>query len=374
MKVICNARKLADAFFLAASVAPTRSPKEILQNVKMTAEGDTIRLTATDCEVAIEVRVHGVETLASGSVLLPVSRTAAILRETTAETIEIETDEHKLLIRADRSKFHLMTVNADEFPTFASKTGTAYHELTARSLSALIRRTVFATDDDSSRYALGGVNLEADESRLIAVGTDGRRLATCDAVATAIGGHVMPDGKSIVPSRAAKLVERAIGTSQEEIVRVTASLNDVVFETSQCVIYSRIVDGRYPNWRQVFPKTEMPSTIRVLNGLFLSAVRQASIATSKDVQGIEISFRDGEIRMEASAPEVGESSVNMIADTDMAAQGITLKVDNRFVREFCGVLDPDALITITVQDSMSAMLLETDDGYRYVIMPMALER
>jgi len=374
MKVICNARKLTDAFMLAASVAPARSPKEILQNVKMTAENGTMKLTATDCEVSIEVRIADVETPSGGSVLLPVAKTTAILRENTDETIEIEVDGSKAVIRAARSRYQLLTESPDEFPTFNSAVSGSYHEMSARLLATAIRRTVYAADDDSSRYALGGVNLEADDQSIIAVGTDGRRLATHQGPATAVGGHVIREANVIVPSRAAKLVERALNLRGDDLVRITASLNDIVFETSQCVIYSRIIEGRFPKWRQVLPKCRTPSVIRVVNGLFLAAVRQASIATSQDSQGIDITFTEGEIKLEAVAPEIGESSVLMIADTDMENERVTLKVDHRFLREFCSTLDPEAVLAISVDNETTPMHIQTDDGYQYVIMPMARDR
>jgi len=375
MKVICNARKLSDAFLLAASVAPLRSPKEILRNVKLTATDGEIRLSATDCEVAIEVRLSDdIEVLQAGIVLLPVAKTSAILRENTDESITIETFDSKAIIQASRSKFQLLTESPDEFPMFDSHIGAAYHELPARALALMIHRTVFATDDDSSRYALGGVNIEANETTLIAVGTDGRRLATCSAPATSVGDHLIAEGKVIIPSRSCKLIERALSGRADEIVRITASLNDVVVETDQCVIYTRIVEGRYPAWRQVLPKSQEFSTIRVFNGTFLAAVRQASIATSQDSQGIDITFAEGEIRIDSQAAEVGEASVTLIASTDLYAEPFTLKADNRYLREFCGVLELDTNLEVQVSNPSSPMLLSTDDGYRYVIMPMARDR
>jgi len=375
MKVICNAQKLADAFSLAASVAPMRSPKEILRNVKLSATDGELRLSATDCEIAIEVRVvENVEVLQSGIVLLPVGKTSAILRENTDESITIETVDQKAIITASRSKFQLLTESPDEFPMFDSHIGTSYHELTSRAFALMIHRTVFATDDDSSRYALGGVNIEADQTTLIAVGTDGRRLATCSAPAASVGDAVITEGKVIIPSRSAKLIERALNLRGDELVRITASINDVVVETDHCIIYSRIVEGRYPNWRQVIPKPENPSTIQVFNGSFLAAVKQASIATSQDSQGIDITFCEGEIKIDSQAAEVGEASVTMVASTDLDGAPFTLKADNRFLREFCGVLDLQANVEIQVSKPEAPMLLSTDDGYRYVIMPMARDR
>lgn len=375
MKVFFNARKLTEAFMMAASVAPSRSNCAILQNVKLTAEGDCATLTATDMEVAIQVKLReGVEVVTPGSVMLPVQKVAAILRENSDETIAIEERDSKTQISASRSKYQLLSEPTDEFPGFEAVVGEAHQSVSSRSLAAMIHRTVFAADDDSSRYTLGGVCIESDDGRLIAVATDGRRLAMFAAPATAVGGHSMPPMKTIVPSRAAKLIEKALHLRGDEMVKFGSTLNDITVETSQCVIYARLIEGRFPNWRKVVPEWKDPSAIRVTNGMFLAAVRQTSIATSSESQGIDMKFSPDGIRMEARTAEVGESSVNLIADCDMAdGCHLTMRVDNRYVREFCGVIDPEAVITILLGAENQPMLFDVEDGYQYVIMPMAKE-
>jgi DNA polymerase-3 subunit beta len=113
----------------------------------------------------------------------------------------------------------------------------------------------------------------------------------------------------------------------------------------------------------------------VVNGPLLAALRQAAIATSSESQGVDMTFIGGSIRMDARTDEVGESSVSMIADCDLACgETLTMRVDNRYVREFCGVVSPEASVKLLFGRVVEPLLLEVEDGYQYVIMPMAVDR
>ena len=118
-----------------------------------------------------------------GSAVLPIARFGSILRECTDDKLALETDGQGTLVRGERSEFNLPAENPDEFPTVAAFNEEKFHELAARLFREMIRRTVFATDNESSRYALGGVLLEMDGDKIIAVGTDGRRLAKMEGPA-----------------------------------------------------------------------------------------------------------------------------------------------------------------------------------------------
>ena len=114
----------------------------------------------------------------------------SILRESSAETLNIEADGHGVVVSGENFSFKLASGNPAEFPNVVEFAEEKYHEVPARLMKELIRRTLFATDTESSRYALGGVLLEMDEDKIIAVGTDGRRLAKMEGPAVSVGGHV----------------------------------------------------------------------------------------------------------------------------------------------------------------------------------------
>ncbi|HTN77731.1 MAG TPA: DNA polymerase III subunit beta, partial [Pirellulaceae bacterium] len=150
MKITCDRELLLPAFQAAATVAPSRSPKPILTNVKLDVTDAGGMLMATDLEVGIRLSVPGLEVEQGGSVVLPVARFGSILRESSDDKLRIETTERGTTVRGDRSEFKLNSENPDEFPTVATFKEEKYHELPARLLKELIRRTIFATDTESS--------------------------------------------------------------------------------------------------------------------------------------------------------------------------------------------------------------------------------
>ena len=166
MKITCQRESLTNAFALAASIAPARSPKEILQNVKVTAASGKITLTATDMEVGIRLDLEeGVTVETEGTALLPVQRTMAILRENNDEVLEFETDESGIRVKGKRSKFKLPGNNPDEFPAVAGFDEDKYHVLPTRLFREMVKRTVFATDSDSSRF-VAGIGRDRHDARL----------------------------------------------------------------------------------------------------------------------------------------------------------------------------------------------------------------
>ena len=372
MKIICQRESLTNAFTLAASIAPTRSPKEILMNVKVMAANGKITLTATDMEVGIRLDLEeGVEVETEGTALLPVQRMMAILRENTDPTLSIETDASGIRVTGSRSKFRLPGSNPDEFPPVSGFEEDKYHVIPTRLFREMVKRTVFATDAESSRFALGGVLLEMEGNQVIAVGTDGRRLARMQGSGEAVGGHQSSGSSTIVPTRAIQLIERALN-DRDETVDVAARSNDLLVRTQRGVIYSRLVEGRYPNWRQVFPKRESAVQIDMTVGPLYSALRQAAIVTDHESRGINFTFADGTLKLEASTAEVGESQVELPIAYD--AEPITLTLDHRYVADFCKVLDNELNFILEIESSSTPALLTTDDGYGYVIMPMARDR
>jgi DNA polymerase-3 subunit beta len=368
MKVTCDREALLAAFQTAAAVVPTRSPKPILQNIKLEVSDAGAILLATDLEVGIRIQVPGIQVQVPGSAILPLSRFGSILRESSDATLRLEADGQATTVRGERSEFKLPAENPQEFPAVADFTDTAFHELSARLLREMIRRTIFATDNESSRYALGGVLLEMGPDKIIAVGTDGRRLAKMEVPARSEGGHQSGDTMTIVPTKAMQLIERAISDADAEI-QLAARANDILVRGPRATIYSRLVEGRFPKWRDVFPQRTGASRVELTVGPLYSAVRQAAIVTSEESRGVDFCFESGMLVLSGRVAEVGQSRVELPIAYDGPTISITL--DPRYLSDFLKVLDAERLVTIELKDAESAAVCSTDDGYGYVIMPLA---
>ena len=366
MKITCERESLLEAFQTVAAVAPNRSPKPILQNVKLDVSKDSALLMATDMEVGIRMEVSGIQTDVEGKALLPVSRFGSILRESSDDELVIEADPQGTTVRGERSEFKLPGSNPDEFPDVAAFEEKSHHEVPARLLKELIKRTLFATDTESSRYALGGVLLEFENDKITAVGTDGRRLAKMEGPAMSVDGGSSTDTMTIVPSRAMQLMERSLSE-----VQIAAHSSDVQVKSPRATIYARLVEGRFPKWRDVLPQRTGSTKIELTAGPVFAAVRQASIVASDESRGILLTFEAGTLTLAGQTAEVGQSRVELPIAYD--GEAIAISLDHRFVADFLKALDPEKSFTLDVQDGDAAALFTTDDGYGYVVMPLARE-
>ena len=369
MKIRSPKEPLLAAVQAASSVVPTRSPKPVLTNIKIEAGEKGVIASATDLEIGIRATVAEVETEAAGAILLPSGRLVAILRESPAGTVfEIESDGTAAVVKAARSQFRLPVEDPLEFPAVAGFPDGSCFELSTPLMRELVRRTVFATDNESSRYALGGVLVELTPTVVIAVGTDGRRLAKMEGPCQSRGepGEAQP----IVPSRAMQLVERSLGTT-EDPVQVAVRGSEILVRTGQVTISARLVEGRFPRWRDVFPERPEAARVQLVAGPMLGAVRQAAIVTSEQSKGVDFSFEPGQLVLAGRSAESGESRVEL--PIDYAGEAVSIKLDPRFVSDFLRVLDGGTGISVEVVDSQSACVCRTEDGYGYVIMPLAAD-
>jgi DNA polymerase-3 subunit beta len=370
MKIRCPKESLLAALQSASAVVPSRSPKPVLTNVKVEATRDGVVLMATDLEVGIRIDLEGVETVAPGAVLLPSGRLAAIVRESPAGTVfDIHCDGTAALVKAPRSEFRLPAEDPLEFPAVATFPTGGCVELATPLVRELVRRTVFATDNESSRYALGGVLVEMAPASVIAVGTDGRRLARMQGPAETRDGGI-GEAQPIVPARAMHLVERCLG-AVDQPVQLAVRGSEILVKTGGTTISARLVEGRFPRWRDVFPDRPDAMRVHLVVGPLLAAVRQAAIVTSEQSKGVDFSFEPGQLVLTGRSAESGESRVEL--PIDHVGGTVKIKLDPRFMSDFLRVLDPGAAVTVELTDAQSACVCSTEDGYGYVIMPLAAD-
>ena len=370
MKLHCHRPTLATAFQIVSGVVPSRTPKDILRNVKLQVGGGKATLVGTDQEVGIRYDIPGVETDSDGEVLLPKDRLIAILRELTDDGVDLEVTEKALWVRSGHSEFKLSAEDPAEFPPVQAFDATSYHVVPAASFKEMIKRTVFATDTESTRYALGGVLMEFGADKLTMAATDSRRLAVVSTVSSVIGTIEPRATQPVVPAKALSLIERSI-TENDQDVYLAVYPNSVLVKVGSSTIYSRLVEGRFPRYADVIP-TSGGSVIDMLVSPFYSAVRQAQIVTNEESRGVDFTFENGVLRLTSVAADIGQSKIEMPISYDGTA--ITITFDPRYIADFLRILDASTSVKLQLTDGESAAVLRTDDGYTYVIMPLARDR
>jgi DNA polymerase-3 subunit beta len=370
MKLVCHRGALAAAFQVVSGVVPTRTPKAILQNIKVEAVPGRAVLIGTDQEVGIRYAISEADVQQPGEVLLPTSRVLAILREMQGETVSIESTESGTWVRGDRAEYKLGAENPAEFPSVAEFPDQPAYQISAGTLRQMIRRTLFATDTESTRYALGGVLVELKGDSITLAATDTRRLAVVQGPVVPGDAPPVENPTPVVPSKAMSLIERSLA-NEADTVSLLIRQNDVLVKTTTATIYSRLVEGRFPKYQDVIP-ARSPISIEIATGPFYATVRQAQIVTSEESRGVDFDFGAGLLTLCSRAADVGESKVELPISYD--GEKLVITFDPRYVADFLRVLEAEQPLKLELTDSESAAVFRTDDGYTYIVMPLSRDR
>ncbi|WP_152052520.1 DNA polymerase III subunit beta [Tautonia marina] len=373
MKLLCDREQLLAAFGAVGGVVPARSPKPILQNLKLDAspnQGST--LMATDLEVGIRLKVLGVKVDQPGSVILPLQKMGQILRASTGDDeLALEVEGETLVVRGHRSEFKLPAEDPSLFPDppdFHAETG---YRISPADLRRAVRRTSFATDPDSTRYALAGVLMEPGPESITMVGTDGRRMARQIIPCEPEGEAEVPSQAPVIPVKALRLIERNLDDDEPARIAVQDG-TAVLVRTGRAVIYSRLVEGRFPNYKAVMPSSyECRIPFTEVDPL-LSAVEQAAIVTSKESRGVDFQFGDGLLKLASQTADIGESHVELPITYD--GKDVAITFDATYLIEALKTLDPSQPIAAELIDHKSAAVFKTEDQYTYVVMPLNRDR
>ncbi len=370
MKATFDREGLLAAFQIVSTVAPARSPKAILQNVKLAVGKERVEVMATDLEVVgVRMEVRGVQVDQPGEALLPTGRLTSILREVTDQEIVIEATKEASLLRGTHSEFELPGDDPAQYPEVPNFEGANYHQVQANLLKEMITRTAFAAAQENARYALTGVLWELDEEKVRLIATDGRRLAVTQGLGVMHGSHKTGVQTPVVPTKAMSLLERNLLDPEEQIL-VSIKPNEALFKTSRAVIYSRLVEGRYPPYKEVFPK-KTTAKVQLTVGPFQSAVRQAAILTDEESKGVDFTFAKNKLTLKAHVADRGRAKVELPIDYE--GKAVDIAFQPKFLTDMLHVLEPDASVTLELVDANSAALLKAGDDYSYIIMPLTRE-
>jgi DNA polymerase-3 subunit beta len=367
MKMVCHREGLLSACQLASVAVASRDVKPILKNIKAVVQPERCTLMATDMELGIRLEVRSIQVNEPGEAILPASRLLAILRESTDEELTVEANHEGSVVRGQSTEFEMPGEDPAHFPDFADFAEERYHEIQAGVLREMIRRTIFAAaTSEHAKFNTTGIlcEFEGEQARLIA--TDGRRLALTIGPATPHGNHSTKGQMPVVPTKAMSLLERNL-QEPEELVRISLRPNEVLMKTERATIYSRLIEGRYPDYRRVIPSkanTKVPLEV----GPFQTAIRQAAIMTDEESKRVVFGFAKGKLTLQAHGAESGRSRVEMRLQYDGPA--IEIGFDPKYLLDMLRVLTPEAPLTMELIDAGSPVVLRTDASYTYVVVPL----
>lgn len=367
MKIRCRRDKFVPLFKLISSFTAVRDVRPALQNVKMVADANSVILTATDGSLGAQgelVVEDGFVVETAGEAILPTKLLNKIFSETHDDEFSLELSGTNICVRGANFRYQLATWSADDFPTVGKFDAVSYHRISTKSFCDMIRRTSFATDAENTHYALGGVLFNFESDVMIAVATDGRRLAYQKCAAESVGEH-LSENKTILPPRTLRLLESAASSVDEVLIAVKEG--QAIFKLGSVVVSTILMEGRFPNWRAIMPNKDDKHHVDFISGQLFSAVRQAEIVATEKKPGVWFNFEPGKVSVEAAGEEVGESTVDIpIAYED---EKTSLRLDSKFLTEFLRIISPEDTLAFYFKPDKPT-LFETTDDYAYVVMPL----
>ncbi len=360
---------LLRALQLLQNIVEPRQTLPILANVLIEARDNGLRLAATDLEVGARVAVPGTVTR-PGAITLAARKLVELVRELPAQPVAFALlDNGGVKITCGSARFSLVGLPADEYPPLDVDAVGGSLGVEAGLLRTMIGRTSYAMSQDESRPFLNGLYLVAQKGELRLVATDGHRLALARS---AVDGDVEMAG--IVPRKAVLELTRVLGGAE----RVDLALGESKFfvRTEGFELVSKLVEGQFPNYEQVIPKSS-PLRLVVEREALVAAIRRVAVVADDRTRPVRLTADAGQVRLSAQSQELGEAEETVPAD--FGGEELTIGFNARYVLDALGPMDRPWTI-VGLKDGLSPGVLvgaaerdgTPDDAYRCVIMPMRM--
>jgi len=355
--------KILDGLQRVQNVVSTRTTLPILSNVLVQAGNDGLKLTTTDLDMAIRCTVEA-EVSKVGATTLPARKLFLILKEVGGADIEVEIDERNAAsIRSGSSFYKIMGLPEEEFPKFPSVEGGKSLKIEQSVLRDMLKKTAYAASNDETRYVLNGVYMSFKGSKLTVVATDGRRLALVERDLEVAKGA---EAELILPTKVVGELQRLLGDKGD--AKLSIGENQIIVELDGTTLVSKLIEGTYPNFRQVIP-AEAKERVQLERELFLAALHRASILVSEKSQSVKLNFAKNNLTITATTPEVGEAKETMAIN--YKGKDITIAFNPQYLMDPLRNLDADEVF-MELTDELSPGVVKVSEPFLYVLMPMRL--
>ncbi len=373
MKFKINRDHFSNGLAQVLNVVGSKAAMPILSNVLIEAEKDYISLSTTNLDLGIRCKIKA-EIKEPGSVTLPVKRLATIVRELPNVEVTVEgSASHQVKITSGGSHFKIMGLGADDFPKLPDTGDDKTFALEQSELAGMLGNVAYAQSTDETRYILNGVYFNFREGKLALVATDGRRLAL---VSKEMEVPAANTGAIILPAKTVAELLRLLGKGD----KLTISFNErrAAFQietnkdnsglTDAIYLFSKVVEGNYPNYQQVIPK-ETHQRIKLDRENFLQCVHRAALVTSEKSNSVRIKLTSNLLEITASSPDFGEAHESIAID--YSGTELQVAFNPQFVMDPLRALTKDE-VYFELKDEVSPGVFKTLESFVCVIMPVRL--
>lgn len=371
MKIVCMKDELLQGTGIVSGAISQKSTLPLLSNLLFDAKDDCLTLAATDLEVAAKTVIKA-QVLKEGGITLPGKLIVDIIRKIDQQEIEISVDEQdKVLIKSGKTRFSIVGISKNDFPCVVDFEGGKTFKIDPKVIKDMIIKTKIAISTDETRYVLNGICFIIEKGKVIMVATDGKRLAY-------ISREGIVDKKIsftfIIPAKAIdellKIISEVSDTNDEKM-EMGMFDNQLGFKIKDTILKSRLIDGHFPNYDQVIPKTKKGS-LKVKTKDLLDATNRVSLISAGRTSSIKYSINKGKILLYSM--EQGRGEGNDEIETDYKGEPFDVAYNPNYIVDMLKVVESDEIVfEFSTPVSPGVLRPSNDSNYLYIIMPMRLD-
>jgi DNA polymerase III subunit beta len=367
LKLTTKREDLVSKLSIVSRAVSTRAATQALSGVLLKAEDGRVTLAATDLDLGLETTLDAsVED--AGAVLLPGRLFAEVARSLPDPSVEIElrAAEHDVEIRSGGSSFHLRVLPVEDFPNLPKPEAEPGLRIPAAALEESIDLVARAASRDDMRPVLTGVFVTASGREMTMVATDSYRLAV---KRTELEADLDGELEANIPARALRELSRVLSSEGAGEATISLLTNQAVFVAGSILLSTRLIDGQFPNFRQLLPES-FEHDVRMPRSDFLEVTRRVSQLAQRNAP-LKLSFESGELTVAAETPDVGDAQEKMPA----AFEGESLEIgfNPEFLKEGIESVAGDEVMLRLISPLRPGLLEPVEgDNFRYLVMPIRL--
>ncbi|ASY75358.1 DNA polymerase III subunit beta [Pectobacterium polaris] len=366
MKFIVERERLLKPLQQVSSPLGGRPTLPILGNLLIQVTEGVLSLTGTDLEMEMVAKVALTQAHEPGATTVPARKLFDICRGLPeGAEITIMLDGDRMLVRSGRSRFSLSTLPAVDFPNLDDWQSEVEFSLPQATMKRLIEATQFSMAHQDVRYYLNGMLFETEGEELRTVATDGHRLAVCSMPV----GQSLPSHSVIVPRKGVMELVRLLDGGDTPL-QLQIGSNNIRAHVGDFIFTSKLVDGRFPDYRRVLPKNP-DKTLEASCDLLKQAFSRAAILSNEKFRGVRLHLIKNQLKITANNPEQEEAEEILDVQYDSTEMEIGFNVS--YVLDVLNALKCEG-VRLLLTDSVSSVQIE-DSASRaaaYVVMPMRL--
>ncbi len=367
MKISLSTSELLAQLQTVTRVASTRTAVQALSGVKISATAEATELLATDMDIGLRVPLEA-DVERPGEVVLPARLLLDVARALpdAKVTLELRPSEQDVELISGPATFHLRTLRVEDFPALPTASPDTQVALPAEAFVQTVSRVARSASRDETRPILTGILMVAAEQELRMVATDSYRLSVKQ---TKLDAPLTGTLEANVPARALQELVRIAQQVQSTTLAVSVGQNQVIFELDGVTLSSRLLDGQFPNYRQLLPES-VEHELRLATGELTEVVRRISLLAQKNAP-LRLGFREGELTVSAQTPDVGEASETIPAP--FHGEPFEIGFNPEFLRDGLESVESDELVMKLISPLRPGLIESPESGdFVYLIMPIRL--